>query len=72
MNLHERNINASSPILFFDRLLTKKQLAEQLALSQSYISKLMAEEGLPRVKIGRAVRFRLSEVLDWLQKRRQP
>src|SRR5947209_7514848 len=47
-------------------LVTKRQLAQQLALSPSYISKLMAEEGLPYIKIGRAVRFRPKEVVEWL------
>jgi predicted DNA-binding transcriptional regulator AlpA len=41
-------------------------------LSSSYISLLMAEEGLPHFKIGRAVRFRVREVAAWLQKRSQP
>ena len=56
----------------FESLLTKKCLAEKLALSQSYINYLMAEEGLPHFKIGRSVRFRVREILVWLQKRRQP
>jgi len=53
-------------------LVTKKQLAQQLALSSSYISKLMCEEGLPHLKIGRAVRFRPKEVVEWLEKRKMP
>ena len=53
-------------------LVTKRQLAVQLALSPSYISKLMSEEGLPYIKIGRAVRFRPKEVVEWLSKRRMP
>ncbi len=57
---------------FFENLVTKEQLAGSLALSPSYISKLMATEGLPHLKIGRAVRFRVSEVVAWLQKRSQP
>jgi excisionase family DNA binding protein len=56
----------------FENLVTKKQLTEILGLSQSYISNLMAEEGLPYFKVGRAVRFRGSEVTGWLQKRRRP
>lgn len=53
-------------------LVTKRQLAQQLALSPSYISKLMAEEGLPHIKIGRAVRFRPKEVVEWLTERKMP
>jgi excisionase family DNA binding protein len=56
----------------FEALLGKKELANRLALSPSFISKLMAEEGLPYLKIGRAVRFRVREVVAWLQKRRRP
>ncbi len=52
----------------FEALLTKKQLADRLALSPSFINKLMSEEGLPHFKIGRAVRFRVREVVAWLQK----
>lgn len=57
---------------FFDKLVTKVQLAEQLGLSLSYIAKLMSNEGLPFYKLGRAVRFSQVEVVDWLQKRRRP
>jgi len=53
-------------------LVNKKQLSHNLCLSQSYINKLMASEGLPHFKIGRAVRFRVSEIVVWLQKRSQP
>jgi excisionase family DNA binding protein len=53
-------------------LITKEQLAQQLALSPSYISKLMSEEGLPYIKIGRAVRFRPKEVVEWLTERKMP
>jgi excisionase family DNA binding protein len=49
----------------------KKRLAEKLAVSQSYVDKMMTQ-GLPRYKIGRAVRFRFSEVMEWLQRRRFP
>ena len=56
----------------FEILLNKKQLAERLALSQSYINLLMAEQGLPHFKIGGAVRFQVREVVAWLQKRSQP
>lgn len=54
------------------QLVTKKQLARQLALSPSFISRLMSEEGLPHMKIGRAVRFRTKEVVEWLNQRKMP
>ena len=56
----------------FDKLVAKTELAQQLGLSQSFISKLMAEEGLPYFKIGRAVRFRVGEVVSWLHERKKP
>jgi excisionase family DNA binding protein len=56
----------------FEKLLTRKQLAELLGVSPSFISKLMANEGLPRIKLGKAVRFRIGEVAVWLQTRRRP
>lgn len=55
-----------------ERLVTKKELGELLALSQSFINELMSDCGLPYIKIGRAVRFRVSEIMAWLQKRRRP
>ena len=53
---------------FFENFLTKKQLAEHLAFSESYINKLLTQ-GMPRLKSGRAVRFRISEVMTWLERR---
>jgi excisionase family DNA binding protein len=56
----------------FEIYVTKKQLAESLSLSSSFINKLMAKEGLPYRQIGRAVRFSVKEVAEWLQKRSRP
>lgn len=58
-----------SPQLF-DKLVTKAQLAEYVGVSRSFISKLMKTKGLPHIKIGRAVRFRMEEVVKWLERRR--
>ena len=55
-----------------DRYLTKQQLAEHLQVSQAYINILMKREGLPHLKLGRAVRFRLNEVASWLSERTRP
>lgn len=54
----------------FEVLITKKELMVALGVSNSFINKLMAYEGLPYFKIGRAVRFRISEISLWLQQRR--
>lgn len=56
----------------FENLIDRKVLANKLSLSPSYISKLMAEEGLPYFKIGRSVRFKLSEVVEFLERRKRP
>lgn len=61
-----------NPIGSIDRYLTKQQLAEHLQLSQAYINILMKREGLPHLKLGRAVRFRLDEVASWLSERTRP
>lgn len=58
----------SNPPQLFENWVKKEQLAQHLACSPSYINKLMCE-GLPRTKFGRAVRFRISEVEEWLQRR---
>jgi excisionase family DNA binding protein len=50
-------------------LLTKPELAKTLSVSVSFIDKLMSEESLPRVKLGRAVRFEGNRVLEWLTQR---
>lgn len=57
---------------FFEKLVTKEQLASTLEMGKSTISKLMVEEGLPYFKLGRAVRFRISEVVAWLERRHRP
>jgi excisionase family DNA binding protein len=56
----------------FENLIDKKQLAQFLSLSLSYIDKLMAQEAIPYFKIGRAVRYRFSEVVAFLERRRRP
>jgi predicted DNA-binding transcriptional regulator AlpA len=57
----------SSPPLI-ENFIAKDRLAELLGISISHINKLMTE-GLPCLKIGRAVRYRVSDVVKWLQKR---
>lgn len=61
----------SAPELF-EILVDRKELARLLGLSPSYISKLMKYEGMPYFKIGRSVRFKLSEVVEFLKRRRSP
>ena len=49
-------------------MLNKKQLAKELNVSISTINKLMVE-GVPRIKIGKSVRFELADVKNWLKER---
>jgi predicted DNA-binding transcriptional regulator AlpA len=52
----------------FDNWITKKLLASHLGMSLSFVNKYM-KEGLPYRRRGRAVRFRVIEVEEWLQRR---
>ena len=49
-------------------MLKKKELAEKLNISVPMVDKLM-REGMPRIKIGKSVRFELVEVVKWLKER---
>lgn len=50
-------------------MLCKRELAKELGVSVSLIDKLMVQ-GMPYVKIGKAVRFELEEVKKWLKERK--
>jgi excisionase family DNA binding protein len=50
-----------------ERLVTARELAEQLGLSPSTVLDMWERGELPAFKIGRAVRFRPSEVEAWLE-----
>ena len=50
-----------------DRLLTTPEAAAMLALSESYLWQGKPVD-LPRVRIGRAVRFRLSHIEQWIDR----
>lgn len=66
-----RDLNPSR-MIFDNRvesLLTKKELSQILKISVSYINKLM-KKGLPYFRIGRSVRFRCSEVVIFLERRK--
>ncbi|WP_414699079.1 helix-turn-helix domain-containing protein [Oligoflexus sp.] len=52
----------------FDNWITKKDLAESIGMSVSFVNKYM-KEGLPYRRRGRSVRFRVLDVEEWLQRR---
>lgn len=54
-----------------ERLITKAELAEETGLKVSFIEKAMREYGMPSFKLGAMVRFKLSEVENWVEKRRK-
>ena len=58
--------------LFENQLIDRSRLAVILSLAPSTISKMMAEESLPHYKIGKSCRFKVSEVMAFLEKRRRP
>jgi len=52
------------------KLLTERELAEALRCSVAAI-RAWRSEGLPARKLGRLVRFELSTVLAWFERRQQ-
>jgi excisionase family DNA binding protein len=50
-----------------EEMLTKEELAGFLKIGPRTIDRLR-KEGLPYIKVGSAVRFEKSKVLDWLEK----
>jgi excisionase family DNA binding protein len=48
-------------------LFRKKELAQQLAISKRTLDVWMQKGRIPFLKVGRSVRFRLSDVLEKLQ-----
>ncbi len=58
--------------MLFELVVDRIELSHRLMISPSLVSKLMAEESLPHIKIGRTVRFDVEEVRSWLKERRKP
>jgi excisionase family DNA binding protein len=52
-------------------LLKPEELAAHWSVTRSYVYKLMAERGLPSVKIGAARRIRLSDAEAWLEENQE-
>jgi len=53
------------------KLITYEELSKELSLSIRYLMKCVQEEGLPCIRFGRAVRFDMSKVVDWINCRDQ-
>lgn len=54
------------------KLLTTRELMEFLNVSRTKIWELVKQDGLPAFKIGGDYRYRLSEVVAWLERYRVP
>ncbi|MDB4712833.1 helix-turn-helix domain-containing protein [bacterium] len=59
----EASKSTEHPIEYADRA----EIAKILRVSQRYVSKLMSEGMLPYYKLGKSVRFRVSEVIAHMQ-----
>lgn len=47
-------------------LLNKEQLSEKLGVSVTTVNRLMAK-GMPKIKVGKSVRFEYNDVVSWLK-----
>jgi excisionase family DNA binding protein len=55
------------------KLLTKKQLAAMLQLSQRTVYRMAMEKRLPQpIKLGSAIRWRQDTIQDWIESDCQP
>ena len=52
-----------------EKLMGVEALAEYLGVRPSWVYTQVAEGFIPRLRVGRYLRFRLSEVLAWLEAR---
>jgi excisionase family DNA binding protein len=54
-----------------DKLMTRKELAEMLGLSPATLArwKRAGEDSPPCIKIGKSVRYRREDVMEWLYRR---
>lgn len=53
-----------------DKLLSTKELSEYLGLSRMTLSRWRSE-GLPFIKIGKQVRFKLDDVMKWIEQNKK-
>lgn len=50
-------------------LLTYREVAAWLSISESYVRRLVMHRKIPIVKIGRSVRFRPTDIEQWIERR---
>lgn len=69
-NVSDRVSHPGRKLFFENQLLTYKQAAQYLSLSEPYLRKLKAREEIPYVVVGsRAVRFRVCSLDQWIENR---
>jgi excisionase family DNA binding protein len=54
-----------------ERLMTKGELADRWRVSEKTIDRHIRNNGLPHIRIGRQIRFRLSDILAHEKKMRK-
>ncbi len=62
--LQERRIGADR---MEKRFLSIAEAAEWLGLSQSYLYRLVESDAIPNIRFGRAIRFDIKALEDWLR-----
>jgi len=60
--MQERNV---------DRYMSIKETCEYLGLNRNTILKMIAEDGLPAVKIGKLWKIKIRELDEWIAKNNQ-
>ena len=65
MNRNTNNTNSESQKVF----LTISELSSYLNLKESHIRRLVFYNDIPYFKIGRLIRFKLSEIDAWLEEK---
>jgi excisionase family DNA binding protein len=72
MPMHKKRATASPdrPLDFADPLLTRKQLAEALGVTERWVSRSHEMGRLPYVKVGKLIRFRRSDVVKYIEANR--
>lgn len=55
--------------VFFEKLVTKRELANLLCVSEGLINKLVGERGMPHIKLGRNIRFSVKAVFIWMEQK---
>jgi excisionase family DNA binding protein len=65
-----RQIESADELNCLERLLTPSEAADFLRVSESWLAKArMRGDGPPFVKIGRSIRYRESDLVQWMKSR---